>query len=632
MAKFNSSAEVREERNKISEQFDGGLPDYLQDYFDEQELKHVETEYFIEKKRAKYDIPYEEKVAYKAEKEKEFWENNEAAIVKCPLTVGGDYKPSYPTPARATERVEDEVELTQEEKLALVSLCEKDLYLFAVRYFPHYLKKPSSEFHRFLYQTLSREFNKTRKEGFKWAIAAPRSSAKSSIVSAILPLWCICYNKKRFIIIVSDTADQAKDFLADIKAELESNELLAQDFPYVCGKGSTWRQDTIITNNSIKVLALGSGNKMRGRRFGTYRPSLIIADDLENPEMVRSPAQRDFLRYDWFDKDVAFVGGEKGSNTDYIMIGTILGKDSLLNAVINDKAYSNWNSRVFSAVKEFSDSQLWDEWAKIYTNRFDINRAETAKKFFEEHSEEMLEGTKVLWPEGAPYYDLMTIKYTTPSAFVTEQMNSPVDTTKIYITKDQLHFEDFYLHTEIIKALKNGCDYYGFLDPSLGKKSNKGDYSCIATLARDRKTGYIYVVSINLKRRSVDKQIEAILKANDRFKYKMFGIETNAFQYVVKQSVEKLSRELGIYIPLKEVNQYHDKKMRFEGMLPFLTDGTIIFDSRRARQHLEYSLGIEQICSFTGDNDKHDDAPDAIEGAFSLCRARKFKLTARRTK
>jgi len=67
---------------------------------------------------------------------------------------------------------EQERALTPEEIRVLVKLCENDLYLFAIRYFPHYLKRPSSRLHRFFVW----DFGTGDKQISKWckmAIAAP---------------------------------------------------------------------------------------------------------------------------------------------------------------------------------------------------------------------------------------------------------------------------------------------------------------------------------------------------------------------------------------------------------------------------------------------------------------------------
>ena len=59
----------------------------------------------------------------------------------------------------------------------------------------------------------------------------------------------------------------------------------------------------------------------------------------------------------WFDKDVMFVGGEEGTVTDFLVCGTVLGKDSLLNKLLTPEDYPNWRSKRFSAVINFSVSE-----------------------------------------------------------------------------------------------------------------------------------------------------------------------------------------------------------------------------------------------------------------------------------
>jgi len=628
--KYDSVEEIREHKKELLEKFEGELPSYLSEYFDEQELRQIKREYY--EKNVK-DKNWDDIAEYWKKTEEEFWKNNKTRIVKRPKKVGHHLKPVYKEPHRATERVEQERELTEQERLALRALCEKDLYLFAVRYFPHYLKKPSSKFHKYLYKTLKYEINnKKRRRGLKLAIAAPRSNSKSSIISGIFPIWCICYQKKRFIIMISDTAGQAQDFLADIKRELEFNDKLIADFPHVCGKGPTWRLDEIVTKNGVKVLALGTGSKIRGRKFGVYRPSLVICDDLESGDMIRSPTTREFIRYQWFDKDLMFAGGEEGTSTDFIVVGTILGKDSLLHALTDPSQYPEWTSVRFSAVEQFSDSPLWDEWVALYKNKFDDKRKETAYKFFLDHKDEMLKGTCVLWPEGDPYYDLMIWKYMSPSAFYAEKQNDPYDPTKILVTRDQLHFEDFRRNEKIQGILKN-ARYFGALDPSLGRKG--GDYSCICTLARDPKTGFIFVVDFFLKRASVDDQINAILALHQKYKYMRFAVEVNAFQLVVADALRKKSRELGFYVPIQEIKNYSDKKMRFEGIIPHLTDGTIVFDLNKERQSQQYSMAIEQITTYTGEESgkfSHDDAIDGLVMSFEIAKKPKFRRLYRLTK
>lgn len=638
-SKFKSSEEVQEERAIADSRFADGLPDYLQDFFDEEEIKQLQQEAFTEK----YSHSWEDRKAFGKEFQEKFWSENEFQLKKFPR------KSDFMDSPRAQERVDQERELTPEEIRVLINLCENDLYLFAIRYFPHYLKKASSSMHKWLYQTLTRELSGKKKKhrGMKLAVAAPRGNAKSSIVSNILPIWCIVFKKKNFIIMVSDTKGQAEDFLGDIKRELELNERLRKDFPHVTGsiheqdlkKGTVWRADEIITRNMVRVLALGTGSKIRGRKFGTHRPELIIGDDLENAEMVRSETQREQVRETWFNKDFVFAGaGDSGDDdevTDFFIVGTVLGKESLLNALMDAREYPEWTRRKFKAVLEFSESNLWEEWETLFKDRFDHDRIETARKFFKEHEKEMLKGTDVLWPEGDTYYSLMIDRLKSLSAFLTEKQNEGVDTSKVYVQRKDLHWENFRTDKETKAAINRGLKrgfVYGAIDPSLGKKSKKGDYSAIITVVRDPESGFIYVAAQEIKRRSVDDQIAAIIKAHKKFHYRLFAIETNAFQYVMAEALRKASRLEGAYVPIEEIINYQDKKMRVEGIVPFLKDGTIVFDTGLDKSNQSYNRGVDQICTFTGENDSEDDAPDCLEMVFRIAAAPKFKMITASTR
>lgn len=102
---------------------------------------------------------------------------------------------------------------------------------FAQTYLSTHLKLEPSRMHRDLFEMLR---DVSHQRGARLAVAAPRGHAKSTIVSLAYILWCICYHTERYIMLISNTLDQANDFLSQIKSELQSNERLLVDFPEVC--------------------------------------------------------------------------------------------------------------------------------------------------------------------------------------------------------------------------------------------------------------------------------------------------------------------------------------------------------------------------------------------------------------
>lgn len=157
----------------------------------------------------------------------------------------------------------------------VVAMFEERIDAFATIVLADYIQGPHSPMHLYLYNNMQKKIH----TGAREVIVAPRASAKSSVMTLALPLWAICHKKYKFIIVASDTNDQAEDFLNWIKDELESNEIIEQLYPEAHGQGSVWRSDRIVTKNDTLVRAIGSGSKVRGRRWRRHRPDLILCHE-----------------------------------------------------------------------------------------------------------------------------------------------------------------------------------------------------------------------------------------------------------------------------------------------------------------------------------------------------------------
>lgn len=477
-----------------------------------------------------------------------------------------------------------------------IKTCEESLREFALTYFKHYFYTEFSEMHEELLLTIQNAINS--KKPNKIARAAPRGNAKSTIVSFVVTLWAAVYGKKHYILLISDTSSQADAFLLAVKTELEENTLLKNDFGDLFGY--VWNTSDIVLANDCRVQALGSGKRIRGRKYKQYRPDLIICDDMENDENVMSPDQRKKL-FDWFSKALSKAGDER---TDIIIIGTKLHYDSLLSKVLTNPTY---DSETYRAVINWSNSPLWDNWEALITNLEDKNRLNTALNFFEEHKSEMLEGTKVLWEEKENYYDLMVQRVADgPAAFSSEKQNEPLaDDDRYFLPQWINYYED--------KDIE-GIDLFtvGFVDPSMGKKG--GDFSAIISLGADP-VGYIYVLDADIKRRHPDIIINDVILKNETYRYRLFGVETNQFQEYFKDTMQKKIKELAevqkikTVLNLKEVNQHSDKILRIQSLQPDVKSGRLRF---KRGQHVL----LEQLINFP--SAAHDDGPDALESAVNL--------------
>ena len=370
-------------------------------------------------------------------------------------------------------------------------MAGKSLKFFATTYFKHYTKLPFAQFHLELFDYLQEI---TLKRDKRFAIAAPRGYAKSSIISLIYPLWCICFGYEHCIVLSSSTEGLSEKLLSHIKSELSANADLKQDFPDVCEPPNPrWSSAEIITKNKVNVLVTSVGKKIRGVRHEADRPGLIILDDVENHESVRNPKIREKL-LDWLTKVIMNLGYEK---TNFIVAGTILHFDSLLAKLIASEEFAGWDTRIYKAIKHFPDRQdSWDQWAQVYRNKqlYDGKTGpDAAEKFFTDNTKIMLQGSSVLWKEKESFHDLMLIREQRgEAAFSSEKMNEP----KPYETVDMKtldYWDNMGISSDdFLKSLEKKM-IAGACDPAISLKP-RSDYSAIVTVALDIAHQALYVI------------------------------------------------------------------------------------------------------------------------------------------
>ena len=491
-------------------------------------------------------------------------------------------------------------------------LAAFDLSYFGRAYLPHYFIRKSPHFHEELDEIwekgVMKDLNPTkeartisRMKGSRNVTAAPRGHAKSTNFTFKDDLHAILYGYKHYIIILSDSSEQAEGFLEDIKTELEENANIIMDFGSLKGD-KAWRSGVILTSTNIKVEAIGSGKKVRGRRHRNWRPDLIVLDDIENDENVNTPEQRRKLK-SWFEKAVSKAGD---TYTDIMYIGTILHYDSLLNNVLQNPRYKAKKYR--AVISEAVNTKLWDEWESIYTNLFDEDHEAHARKFYEEHEADMLLGTEVLWEEKLSYYDLMEVKISEGEAsFNSELQNDPIDPDNATFNPEWF---DYY-EPELMDFTSPEFIFVGANDPSLGK-NKKSDTSSIINLAVSLKSGYMYVVDASVEKRKPDVIIEDVFEMNRRLKrdckkgFFKFGVETVQFQYYFKEVMAKKSAEEGEYLPIEEIQSSVNKVLRIESLQPLIKNKYIKFNR-------EHKTLLKQLQEFP--MGKNDDAPDGLQMA-----------------
>ncbi len=432
-------------------------------------------------------------------------------------------------------------------------VASEHIEFFASYYLTHHVKSAIPQLHKTWYDLVIKNP--------RVAIAAPRGHAKSTIFSLVYPLWCILFQKKKFIILISDSISQAQELLGSIIEELETNERIIEDFGRIAGyipptseEKRKWTASDIITLTGVKVIARGWKSKLRGLKFGSERPDLIIMDDAENDENVQSEDQRIKVRNMFF-KSILNLGS---IDTQVIVVGTILHFDSLLSNLLINPIYG-WYTRLFRAIED--NHPIWPEWWTM--DRLDEKRKEIGDISFEQ-----------------------------------EFMNNPLDPST-QIIKPKAYYDNLDL---------GRCDFYAYIDLAISEKET-ADYTAIVTIAKDRDDGRMYVLDPRRIRGDISKQMDLAFELFNIYPWRAFGVETVAYQKAFYQMLKLEMNKRGIYLPAIEVELDKDKVRRVLEITPYIDNEMVLFNN----SYQEFNSECFQF-----PKGAHDDYVDAFTGAVKI--------------
>lgn len=439
------------------------------------------------------------------------------------------------------------------------------------------------------------------------AWASPRGSAKSAYLSNCFPLHQVVFQKRRYILIISETDSMSKKFVEYVSNTLKFNELLREDFGEMLSpKGALNERDNqeaFLTKAGTLVESASMGKQLRGKRNGSFRPDLVIMDDMESQRNTNTAELRD-KNLHWFNSVVMPIGDP--TRTAFVYMGTAVHQSGLLFEVMRR---SDFQSKLFSAIISPPERQdLWDLFQELLQDQENPDRKDMALDFYEMNREEMDRGVEVLWEQRLPYVKLMLEKANmTSKSFASEFLNNPIDEESQIFNKSRMIMWDYGDLDD-----KN-LELYGAWDMAFGK-SNRSDYNAVVIIGRERRTGVIYILHTWAEKCPAHKAMEKVLELIKEYQPKVFAVETVQAQFdLYRQLQEKMNKERVYFTKLKPIttNRSHGKKEeRIEQMEPLFENGVV-------RPHATQRLLIEQLEMFPfGDN---DDLPDCLQMAVSLC-------------
>jgi hypothetical protein len=477
------------------------------------------------------------------------------------------------TPTEAKEQIN---EVAQK----LYDMLSNDPFTFGQLYLPHHFPLESPGFHgQILLEAFKSKF---------FSCAAPRGSAKSTIVAFLIPAHAIVFKRKRFILIVSNTYKKAANTLESIKREIRENAKLKKDFKINITKDA--EGESIFRHpDGFEIRVLCKGNEqmgtVRGEKFGAYRPDMIIVDDLEDDELVKNPIRRKDLK-DLYD-EALIPAVDVAANFQVLVIGTILHDDSLMARLVSPREYREYNKLFYKALY-LKDGNFISLWPQKYS---------------------------VAW--------LRALQKKKPSVFAKEYQNDPSYGILGVFKKEFFRYwtveeNNYVLYDEGGHVAKRGplsqCKAAISCDLAWEEK-RQSDFSVIMPAFLTPQNDILVDNYLSRKGMRPSELEEYIFALDTRLKgitghYVPVGMEKAKLEKVVSWLLKKAMRKRNHYLSLRDLEWDRDKITRIENRLEGRYAMNAIYHKRNMGDLEDQLLRLRSAA--------HDDLADALQGVVQL--------------
>lgn len=456
---------------------------------------------------------------------------------------------------------------TEAQRLARIKRLRSDYAAFVDYYFPHWTVNPETgkntpcaPFHVEAANKILK--NRNLKAAFQWH----RGAAKSTNMDVFVPMWLMIQERREInvMVLVGKSEDNAKTLLGDIQAELQYNQRYIHDFGEQFNNGH-WEDGEFVTRSEVAFFARGRGQSPRGLRYRSHRPDYVVIDDLDDDELVESPARVAKL-FDWVRS--ALFGTLDGGRGRFIMVGNLIAKNSVL---------AKW-----CGIKSVHVTRV-----NIYDNKGNIS---WAAKWTPQEVREI---------EDVAGY----------RAFQKEYMNNPIIEGAI--------FRNEWIRWGKRPAWSKFSEIVLYIDPSF-KGSTKNDFKAAKLWGKAGTT--LYHLRAFVRQSSVAEMVRWCYDLYEWCREQGISVrwymEANFMQDTILDEFRREGELRGYQLPITgDKRKKPDKFQRIEAISPLWERGFVVYDETQ-RDDPDMLAGIDQTLAFEKGMRGHDDAPDADEGAI----------------
>lgn len=456
---------------------------------------------------------------------------------------------------------------TAAQRLARIRRLRSDYAAFVDYYFPHWTVNPETgkatpcaQFHIDAANKILK--NRNLKAGFMWH----RGAAKSTNMDVFVPMWLMIQEHREInvMVLVGKSEDNAKTLLGDIQAELQYNQRYIADFGEQYNAGS-WEEGEFVTRSEVAFFARGRGQSPRGLRYRSHRPDYVVIDDLDDDELVESPARVSKL-FDWVRS--ALFGTLDGGRGRFFMVGNLIAKNSVL--------------------------AKWCEIKTVHVTRVNIyDRA-----------------GRILWAAKWAHDEVKQLEAVAGyRAFQKEYMNNPIIEGAV--------FKNEWIRWGKRPAWSKFSEIVLYIDPSF-RGSTKNDYKAAKLWGKVGTT--LYHLRAFVRQCSVAEMVRWCYDLYEWARAQGIAVrwymEANFMQDTILDEFRREGELRGYQLPITgDKRKKPDKFQRVEAISPLWERGFVIYDESQ-RDDPDMLAGIDQTLAFEKGMRGHDDAPDADEGAI----------------
>lgn len=301
--------------------------------------------------------------------------------------------------------------------------------------------------------------------GGLFALSMARGSGKTTICEGAI-LFAALFGYHLFPVLLGATAEASIEMLDSIKAELEGNDLLYEDFPEVCHairalegqaqrcKGQTyngertlvqWKKNFIVLPripnskaSEVCIKVAGITGRVRGMKYTRsdgkiVRPSLALIDDPQTDDSAYS-VQQCSRRLKTLNGAILKLCGP-GKKMSAVCPCTVIRRGDVADKLLDRDANPHWQGERCKMLYAFpARMDLWQQYAIF---RAESLRAggdgQPARDFYAQHRKAMDSGAEVAWPQrfdpddASALETAMKLFFEDKYSFMAECQNEPED-------------------------------------------------------------------------------------------------------------------------------------------------------------------------------------------------------------